>query len=101
MMPAEAKPIPSETPPERPRSKAAKPQRPAASKPSVETRADTSRSGPSERPRCAAPPEAPRSVKSESRREPEQRTGAPRGFADNVPAFLRRPLPKRQKVTSD
>ncbi|MGD9667916.1 MAG: DEAD/DEAH box helicase [Hyphomicrobiaceae bacterium] len=101
MMPAEAKPIPSETPPERPRSKAAKPQRPAASKPSVETRADTSRSGPSERPRYAEPPEAPRSVKSESRREPEQRTGAPRGFADNVPAFLRRPLPKRQKVTSD
>ncbi len=37
---------------------------------------------------------------SPSRQEAERSVGAPMGFANNVPAFLRRPLPKRQKVTS-
>lgn len=48
--------------------------------------------------RAAAPSRPSRSSKAS---ELEQRSGAPMGFADNVPAFLRRPLPKRQKVASD
>jgi superfamily II DNA/RNA helicase len=43
----------------------------------------------------------PASRQPASRFEGERSVGAPHGFADNVPAFLRRPLPKRQKVTSE
>lgn len=51
--------------------------------------------------RPAAPRSETRTTAARSGREPEQRNGAPQGFAENVPAFLRRPLPKRQKVTSE
>ena len=51
------------------------------------------------RERARAP--RPASRQPASRSEGEWSVGAPHGFADNVPAFLRRPLPKRQKVTSE
>jgi superfamily II DNA/RNA helicase len=51
------------------------------------------------RERASAP--RPASRQPASRSEGEWSVGAPHGFADNVPAFLRRPLPKRQKVTSE
>ena len=92
-----------EAPAERRGSRAVRSERPASEKQAGASQARGSRTSQPEQPRQGQGerPVAPRSRKSETRREPEQRTGAPLGFADNVPAFLRRPLPKRQKVASD
>ncbi len=45
-------------------------------------------------------------AQAQPQRRPAQRdvepvSGSAKGFADNVPAFLRRPLPRRQKVASE
>ncbi|MBL8566599.1 MAG: DEAD/DEAH box helicase [Hyphomicrobiaceae bacterium] len=57
-----------------------------------------------QRPQRAASPQAqPRPSQPRPQRAAEQgeRTqGAAHGFADNVPAFLRRPVPKRQKLSA-
>ncbi|MCB1504040.1 MAG: DEAD/DEAH box helicase [Hyphomicrobiaceae bacterium] len=58
-----------------------------------------------ERPRSTG--QAPNAPRATTRKGPpeskqlERSVGAAKGFADNVPAFLRRPLPKRQKVASE
>ena len=72
--------------------------------PTAPSRTASPRSHSTEQPqptRTADRPTQPRTNRNERAHELEQRTGAPKGFADNVPAFLRRPLPKRQKVASD
>ena len=84
---------PEDAPPRRDHQPPARPQ--SAARPHAPARDEAPQSD--ER-RHARP--APRQQAAPRRME-EQRTGAPKGFADNVPAFLRRPLPKRQKVASE
>ncbi len=100
--PTEAKAaLPPEVPAERPRIAAARPERHRTTEQPARSRTDGARSRPSESStRHAERPSAPRGTRIETGREPE-RTVTSRAFADNVPAFLRRPLPKRQKVASD
>jgi len=91
-----------EAPAERSQSRAApRSERSTAAKHSQEPPTEGTRRSSPERSRRGEQANSPRTTKGASHREPEQRTGAPLGFADNVPAFLRRPLPKRQKVASD
>ena len=77
----------------------------SAPRPRRAPREDRTEAPPSDRQRAPTSERArsrtePAARPSSSRQETERSVGAPKGFADNVPAFLRRPLPKRQKVTS-
>ncbi len=97
--PRDERAAPPQTPAPRPQREIREPQRDAPPR-HAEAR-------PTARPQPAAhQPSAQASAPSERRahshaRENDRTRGAAQGFADNVPAFLRRPVPKRQKVASE